>query len=317
MPGAFLHGWDVDNNKWVKLLSNAEGKLIIDPSEIFENDPTCDEHGKAPDSDWACEHESDPNAHHEEYTDVKARAAIGDLFDALGKVLKNIQCNYKSFSDISYINFKAAAAQTCRIRIAPLNNNNDLFIRAYPTEGPVVDPDLLKYNGVAYELYITEPVVDTKISDHAAVADAHHERYTDAEAVAAVGYNGTKYWSVSGNAFEARLPLVEDLEKHIAGYVEIKTDDLDLICGVFLPHGALVTSVKVTGNAGSEDVAWWLTRVKLSDKTIGDLATANVNTADTSILLATIDNSLYAYYLTIEGLVTDDQIYGATITYTL
>jgi len=37
--------------------------LIIDPSEIFENDPTDNEHGKAPDSDWAHDHAADMTKH--------------------------------------------------------------------------------------------------------------------------------------------------------------------------------------------------------------------------------------------------------------
>ena len=57
MPNkVWLYGWDTVTAAWVPLLANAAGKLIIDPSEIFENDPTDDEHGKAPDSDWAYEH---------------------------------------------------------------------------------------------------------------------------------------------------------------------------------------------------------------------------------------------------------------------
>jgi len=63
MPGAGLYGWDNTTKKWLKLVCNSEGKLIIDPSEIFENDPTDNEHGKAPDSDWAHDHAADMTKH--------------------------------------------------------------------------------------------------------------------------------------------------------------------------------------------------------------------------------------------------------------
>jgi hypothetical protein len=56
MPGAYLYGWDSAAEVWVKLLANADGKLIIDPSEIFEDPPTDGETGKAPTSNWAHDH---------------------------------------------------------------------------------------------------------------------------------------------------------------------------------------------------------------------------------------------------------------------
>lgn len=56
-------GWDKEHGVWVKCQVTEEGKLIIDPSEIFENVPTDNEHGKAPDSDWAYDHEANPTIH--------------------------------------------------------------------------------------------------------------------------------------------------------------------------------------------------------------------------------------------------------------
>ena len=75
MGNVLLHGWDSINEVWVKLLCNAEGKLIIDPSEIFEDVPTDNEHGKAPTSDWAYDHKADASAHHVRYSDAEAKAA--------------------------------------------------------------------------------------------------------------------------------------------------------------------------------------------------------------------------------------------------
>lgn len=67
------YGWD--GSGWVEMLVNSDGKLIIDPTEILEDDPTDNEHGKAPTSDWAYEHKNDEDAHHTRYTDAKAIAA--------------------------------------------------------------------------------------------------------------------------------------------------------------------------------------------------------------------------------------------------
>jgi len=59
-----LWGWDAANSVWRKILVNAEGKLIVDPSELFEDTPTDGETGKGPTSNWAYDHEHNPDAHH-------------------------------------------------------------------------------------------------------------------------------------------------------------------------------------------------------------------------------------------------------------
>lgn len=92
-----IWGWDETNKTWVKVLVNAAGKLIIDPSEIFEDTPTDGEMGKAPTSNWAHDeavtrsgndtsevtarnaaiatHAALPSVHHSRYTDAEAIAA--------------------------------------------------------------------------------------------------------------------------------------------------------------------------------------------------------------------------------------------------
>ena len=62
--GVQLWGWDNTNKVWVKVLVNAAGKLIIDPTEIFEEPPTNGEMGKAATSNWSFDHDADPDAHH-------------------------------------------------------------------------------------------------------------------------------------------------------------------------------------------------------------------------------------------------------------
>lgn len=70
--GVQLWGWDDTNKVWVKVLVNADGKLIIDPSEIFENPPTDGETAKAPQSDWAYDHENNTVAHPTNHTPTSA-----------------------------------------------------------------------------------------------------------------------------------------------------------------------------------------------------------------------------------------------------
>ena len=62
--GVQLWGWDDTNKVWVKVLVNAAGKLIIDPTEILEEPPTNGEMGKAATSNWSFDHDADPDAHH-------------------------------------------------------------------------------------------------------------------------------------------------------------------------------------------------------------------------------------------------------------
>ena len=64
MGAVTLYGWDADAKDWVKVLVNAAGKLIIDPSEIFEATPTDGETAKAAQSNWSYDHNANVNAHH-------------------------------------------------------------------------------------------------------------------------------------------------------------------------------------------------------------------------------------------------------------
>lgn len=82
-PIAQTWGWDpTGDGQWRKILVNSDGKLIIDPSEIFEDIPTNNEHGKAPTSNWAYKHRGKANIHHAppeasdfEHDDLSGRTA--------------------------------------------------------------------------------------------------------------------------------------------------------------------------------------------------------------------------------------------------
>lgn len=145
----------------------------------------------------------------------------------------------------------------------------------------------------------------------------HHIKYTDADAKAAVGYNGTKYWSCPGILFDGIYPQTDNVIKNNTGGLLIGGGEVSARCSVLLPHGATVTGVILYGNAAIEDDSWYLKRITLSSGAIVEMASANFNSSDTSISYATIDNSLYTYFIYTTGIETDDEIYGARITYTL
>jgi len=317
MSGAYLYGWCTDPEGWVKVLVTEGGKLIIDPSEIFENDPTDDEHGKAPDSDWAYEHKNDASAHHERYTDDESRAAIGDIFNSNGVLIKGLNIDYFDVINFKHFTMRYGADSNHSVRIHSVNYSPIIRFLA-SREGVGYVPAYIDiYNGSAYERVAVQPVVDDKIADHTGVADAHHAKYTDEEARAAVGYNGTKYWGCAGCYFDANLPASDNIIKGSNGDIKAAADGIAFNAGVLLPHGAVITSVIIRGNAGAEEETWTLYRKTLSTGAGSIIASAAINTADTSIDTPTVDNSLYAYILGTSSLDTDDTIYGATITYTV
>jgi len=132
-----------------------------------------------------------------------------------------------------------------------------------------------------------------------------------------INFNGTKYWSCAGLHFDANQPDTEDITKGFDGTVTANGDGIMILAHVNLPHGATVTSAIVYGNGTAEAESWVLRRVKLSDLTTFNLGGANINTADVTITLGVIDNSLYGYYIYTSTLDTGDIINGARITYTI
>lgn len=132
--------------------------------------------------------------------------------------------------------------------------------------------------------------------------------------------NKTSYWSCPGTNFveeQHRQAYYFNTDGHIQSYA----DDLTLSCPVFLPNGAVVTAAIVYGDAAAAaGIVWSLYKIKLSDLTAVAMASAAVNTADTSITAGTetIDNSLYCYFMSTrtDEFDTGDEIYGARITYT-
>jgi len=88
-----------------------------------------------------------------------------------------------------------------------------------------------------------------------------------------------------------------------------------LVATVTLPNGVTVTAVVVYGDAAATAETYELRRVKISDATNGQMATANIGTIDSTISDAVVDNETYAYFIVTSTLDTDDTIYGAKVTY--
>ena len=125
--------------------------------------------------------------------------------------------------------------------------------------------------------------------------------------------NKTSYWSVAGQGF---MPQREQSDYN-RGYLDgvMDNDDGDnFTCPVQLPQGAIVTLVLVYGS-DSTNTFYLYRRAINSAAAASAMAFQNVNTQDTSISSATIDNSSYCYYLRWNGS-TGDECYGARINYT-
>lgn len=128
--------------------------------------------------------------------------------------------------------------------------------------------------------------------------------------------NKTSYWSCSGTNFIAEFPSLDAVSIRSIGHFKVEGGTVMALAPVFLPHGAVVTSAICHGNAGTEDSTWYLRRITLATGGVWTMATNTFNLADNTIDFATIDNSLYAYFIYADPLVAGDEIDGAKITYT-
>jgi len=124
----------------------------------------------------------------------------------------------------------------------------------------------------------------------------------------------TRYWSCSGIHFTTSSP--EDCVKESDFGDVYSQGTLRLVAPVFLPDGAIVTSVIVMGSDAAE--TWELHRgVIATPGTEASMATANINTADNTINNATINNNLYHYWFSTSVFEADDYVHSAKITYTI
>lgn len=317
MPGGYLYGWDGGNSVWRKMVCNADGKLIIDPTAVFEDSPTDGELKKGPTSNWAFDHKADASAHHAKYTDENSRAAIDNIFWSDGKATKDINFQGHKLKNITDIYFLDRDGSNDQCRMSFAQNTNMFYIYNIIGAGGYDPIYMMLYNGSAYEKVAVEPVVDTKITTHRDIANAHHDKYTDANAQAACNLYGDLYWSCPGIHFDAYYPATQTVTKDTVGFIKAGANGIYVSASVFLPDGATITKAIVYGNVAAEDENWYIRRIRLTDKSYDNLGTALVNTEDISISNNIVDNSLYGYVLTVITLDTNDEIWGARVTYNL
>ena len=125
----------------------------------------------------------------------------------------------------------------------------------------------------------------------------------------------TSYYSINPTDFTFGNPSF-DVALYFGAHFKCTADNRTFYAPVHLPHGAVVTACVIYGNAGATSQAWGLTRSPKDSGGVTFMAAANVDTEDTSISSATIDNLNYNYFTKITDLDTNDEIYGGTITYT-
>lgn len=339
MPGGYLYGWNDAAGAWVKVQCNAIGEMQIDADLIFEDVPTDNELSKAPTSNWAYDHENDVAAHHVRYTDAEARTAIGDILDSDGKLISDLDCNYKELLNINDLWFKLNEAATYRGRMfcnataakfeiytyqtgVGFGNTSIIIRRTDHTVYMLHEDNLQQY----MSLYLEENPTngeDKKAPtsnwayDHDADADAHHVKYTDAEAQAACNLDGDLYLSIPGLAFRPTNPDTDQYHLSVNGKLTMDQDGVTVYCPVILPDGATVTACLVDGSAGLTDETWTLWRIAHSDQSTAFMGQAAGNTEDTSISNAVIDHSLYSYVISLTNMYTADELYYARLKYTL
>lgn len=123
--------------------------------------------------------------------------------------------------------------------------------------------------------------------------------------------NKTAYYTIHGTAFvpgnnEAAVDYDSDGVAQGTGVEEY------LYAPVCLPHGAVITAAVVYGTSPN----WYLERFEIADQTNDSIASAGINTEDTTISNATVDNENYIYYFRTDGFTDGDKVYGGRITYT-
>ena len=129
---------------------------------------------------------------------------------------------------------------------------------------------------------------------------------------------GTSYWSCPGTNFIPRImgrTSGKEVDYNVDGVADAQENATNFQAPVFLPNGAVITSIVVNGNISDETYELYsIILSSSSNETM--ISTTNFNTANSSISFATVDNSTRAYYITTSSLDATDEIYGATITYT-
>jgi len=241
-----------------------------------------------------------------------------------------IFCVKRSSAGRVYIfNQSGSAAAADQILCASNSNENlepaafSCFYIIYLNSRWVVDRNLINRT---YQLFDASPVNGQIYKgpnsdwayDHAANTAAHHARYTDGEARAACGLDGVLYWSAPGAAFRTTQPDVINVHVDLTiGSIIADQDNVEFFMPVNLPDGAVVTGAEVRGNAGAQAESWSLLKVPWDGSGVQTMATAAIDTEDTTISQATIDNSANGYMIKTTSLDTNDAVYSVRINFTV
>ena len=339
MSGGYLFGWNSDTSAWLKVECNPDGELLIDPTMLLENPPTEDEALKAPTSEWAYDHWKNTAAHHAKYTDANSRAAIGDLLDSDGKLIKEFNANYWRVNYLQYWRMQYGADDLYRLTVIKFNNESKIKVYCERLVGGYQPSGILIFDGAAYYEVITEksfqaelddylenpPIEDSANTaptsewayDHWKNVNAHHTKFTELEAQQACNLDGNIYHTIPGTSFQGTRPNVTDAHFDTDFALESWSTPNSFFCSVILPHGATVTAVLVDGNAGASSQMWIMYRVAMSNQAQTFMANALITNEDTSIDNPIIDNELYVYGIKAIDLSTNDKIFYARIKYTL
>ncbi len=133
--------------------------------------------------------------------------------------------------------------------------------------------------------------------------------------VSTTAVTGTLYYSQPGIAFKAKFPDSDDVLMNGA-QISMTGNAISLFCNINLPQGAVVITCQVYGVAAGE--TWELKRRNVSSgSTGGSMASGNIDSEDTSIVNATIDNQNFSYLITTSSLDSGDVIDSVVITYTI
>ena len=126
----------------------------------------------------------------------------------------------------------------------------------------------------------------------------------------------TKYWSVPGSAFQ---PTAEGELFDRAGIPSLAGNGGALAAAwlpVTLPHGAVVTAVKVWGSDAADTWALYWTTLGTTGGASA-MASNTMGNEDTTITDPAINNQTRCYWIETSAIANTESVDGAMITYTI
>lgn len=162
----------------------------------------------------------------------------------------------------------------------------------------------------------TVDVGTSKISgvvDPTANQEAATKKYVDDNT-----FGGSNQWSKAGLGFSGTNPDTDSLHYTATnGTLTVDGTGVTLVCPVEIPDGATIVSAVVHGQAAGE--SWSLIRGILSDTSTGlvTMGTQSIDSTDSTIQSAVVDNSMYRYWFATTSLDATDTIEDARILFTI